>query len=371
MILEPQTTIYKWLFQLDDSQSLHRKWWFHQTSIYKWLFGVPGYASLFSMCTCLEHKWQMTLVLVQRNFVESSTDSRWIGGRDPIKSPATISFCLMCWTKNMGFFPQIIHLFIGFGTMIFTILFGVKHPYFWKHPYSLKKDMTFFFRVVIMTSPMFLWSLGFATIVFARHPETNSIFRTWKIGFHWNRLSFPFWGVFFGLFSGGELAVCLVVVFRGRVNCSLNVYSLLLGINACIVFHQQIGVWSFSPAEDCQKEGLSSKKQHPELLGQEKKQKGGWYYPSLHDRGISFKPHMEIPIKQPVSRWWFQRFFIFTPVWGRFPIWLRFYRWVETTTQSILRWDRVFFCRSGLTIDADGWGWGFCFEQRPFFFSGF
>ena len=24
--LEPQTTIYKWLFQLDDSQSLHRKW---------------------------------------------------------------------------------------------------------------------------------------------------------------------------------------------------------------------------------------------------------------------------------------------------------------------------------------------------------
>ncbi len=24
--LEPQATIYKWLFQLDDSQSLHRKW---------------------------------------------------------------------------------------------------------------------------------------------------------------------------------------------------------------------------------------------------------------------------------------------------------------------------------------------------------
>ncbi len=40
--LEPQTTIYKWLFQLDDSKSLHRKWLFHQTSIYKWLFGVPG-----------------------------------------------------------------------------------------------------------------------------------------------------------------------------------------------------------------------------------------------------------------------------------------------------------------------------------------
>ena len=34
--------VYKWLFQLDDSQSFHRKWLFHQTSIFKWLFGVPG-----------------------------------------------------------------------------------------------------------------------------------------------------------------------------------------------------------------------------------------------------------------------------------------------------------------------------------------
>ena len=40
--LEPQTTIYKWLFQLDDSKSLHRKWLFHQTSTLNWLFGVPG-----------------------------------------------------------------------------------------------------------------------------------------------------------------------------------------------------------------------------------------------------------------------------------------------------------------------------------------
>ena len=38
----PRPTIYKWLFQLDDSQSLHRKWLFHQTSIFLWLFGVPG-----------------------------------------------------------------------------------------------------------------------------------------------------------------------------------------------------------------------------------------------------------------------------------------------------------------------------------------
>ena len=29
--------------------------------------------------------------------------------------------------------------------------------------------------------------------------------------------------------------------------------------------------------------------------------------------------------------WWFQTFFIFTPIWGRFPIWLMFFKWVETT----------------------------------------
>ncbi len=31
-----------WLFQLDDSKSLHGKWLFNQTSIKDWLFRVPG-----------------------------------------------------------------------------------------------------------------------------------------------------------------------------------------------------------------------------------------------------------------------------------------------------------------------------------------
>ncbi len=31
-----------WLFQLDDSKSLHQKWLLHQTTILKWMFRVPG-----------------------------------------------------------------------------------------------------------------------------------------------------------------------------------------------------------------------------------------------------------------------------------------------------------------------------------------
>ena len=33
-------------------------------------------------------------------------------------------------------------------------------------------------------------------------------------------------------------------------------------------------------------------------------------------------------------RWWFQIFFIFTLIWGRFPFWLIFFKWVETTNQK-------------------------------------
>ena len=41
--LEPETCIYKWLFQLDDSNSLNQRWLFHLTSLQKiWLFRVPS-----------------------------------------------------------------------------------------------------------------------------------------------------------------------------------------------------------------------------------------------------------------------------------------------------------------------------------------
>ena len=40
-----------------------------------------------------------------------------------------------------------------------------------------------------------------------------------------------------------------------------------------------------------------------------------------------------------ITRWWFQIFFIFTPTWGRFPIWLIFFKGVETTNQ--IKYDIV------------------------------
>ena len=43
-----------------------------------------------------------------------------------------------------------------------------------------------------------------------------------------------------------------------------------------------------------------------------------------------------------LSGWWFQIFFIFTPTWGRFPFWLIFFRWVETTNQLWLSPYRFF-----------------------------
>ena len=64
-----------------------------------------------------------------------------------------------------------------------------------------------------------------------------------------------------------------------------------------------------------------------------------------------FIPFGNITYQTYSSRWWFQIFFIFIPTWGRFPIWLIFFRWVETTNQSShhsmisgkgLQWNRSF-----------------------------
>ena len=41
-------------------------------------------------------------------------------------------------------------------------------------------------------------------------------------------------------------------------------------------------------------------------------------------------------VGQIITRWWFQIFFLCIPIWGRFPIWLIFFRWVETTNQITL-----------------------------------
>ena len=36
-------------------------------------------------------------------------------------------------------------------------------------------------------------------------------------------------------------------------------------------------------------------------------------------------------VNEACSRWWFQLFFILIPTWGNDPIWLIFFKWVETT----------------------------------------
>ena len=66
-------------------------------------------------------------------------------------------------------------------------------------------------------------------------------------------------------------------------------------------------------------------------------------------------------IYQRKPRWWFQTFFIFTPIWGRFPFWLIFFKWVETTNQKLMsflillgRWavSARIFPLGGLKLDS-------------------
>ncbi len=79
IFLEPQTTSYKWLFQLDDSQSLHRKWLFHQTSIYKWLFGVPGWSLLLSYRAnqrLLTNSWSVSIESLHPNIPDTTINNQ-------------------------------------------------------------------------------------------------------------------------------------------------------------------------------------------------------------------------------------------------------------------------------------------------------
>ena len=43
----------------------------------------------------------------------------------------------------------------------------------------------------------------------------------------------------------------------------------------------------------------------------------------------------DIDLFKQSPRWWFQTFFIFTPTWGTFPFWLIFFKWVESTNESL------------------------------------
>ena len=60
------------------------------------------------------------------------------------------------------------------------------------------------------------------------------------------------------------------------------------------------------------------------------------------------------------TRWWFQIFLIFTPIWGRFPFWLMFFRWVETTNQYII-WGFLAYQSHGMLL----YWWAFFSESPP------
>ena len=64
-----------------------------------------------------------------------------------------------------------------------------------------------------------------------------------------------------------------------------------------------------------------------------------------------------------ITRWWFQIFFISTPIWGSFPFWLLFFRWVETTNQIISSQIWVNFSRMFLSTRHRF----FAFEARAAF----
>ena len=66
-------------------------------------------------------------------------------------------------------------------------------------------------------------------------------------------------------------------------------------------------------------------------------------------------------LEKMFSRWWFQTFFIFTPIWGGFPFWLILFRWVVQPPTSFF-WCKKSWSEEGcegyptlILIVVSGW----------------
>ena len=73
----------------------------------------------------------------------------------------------------------------------------------------------------------------------------------------------------------------------------------------------------------------------------------GWGLEKIHGEFEWFPPYsalFEGGYYNDPCRWWFQTFFIFIPTWGDDPIWLIFFKWVETTNK---RWCFAWICLVG------------------------
>ena len=73
----------------------------------------------------------------------------------------------------------------------------------------------------------------------------------------------------------------------------------------------------------------------PDSLGKIQSLTGWWFQIFFHLHpdpwGIDFTEHFSNGVETKQTWWWFQIFYMFIPTWGRFPIWLIFSKWVETT----------------------------------------
>ncbi len=54
---------------------------------------------------------------------------------------------------------------------------------------------------------------------------------------------------------------------------------------------------------------------------------------------ISWQKQARINIQEIRTRWWFQRFWMFIPIWGRLTSWLIFFRWFETANSRMFGAD--------------------------------
>jgi len=164
--------------------------------------------------------------------------------------------------------------------------------------------------------------MGFLLIYIHTYVIKNWTIRPWKLKMQWHRgphatFSYPKKGRVFGR----EMGPLLSWKSEGWWNiyksasshtwwCVIILTSRSFDSFGWVVYQQVICSFLLSPW--CQPQMLKESLQY------------------FHSKRILFC-YWEVMIPTFWSRWCFQIFFIFTPIWGSFPFWLIFFNWAETT----------------------------------------
>ena len=217
--------------------------------------------------------------------------------------------------------------------------FGVQERYFWMFGY---------YPISHLDQCCWSLSLGFESTMPSSRTQTNPKIRC-SAFFHWRHMRKPstsYCLVFLSFYSNWTRVFSTTPKVRNSpcVEQSKEFFIPQLTLEISCVFFP-----NYSLSASCEDHGFSDISSFSEAITAEKPPICCAAFGQKSARSVmvsgrlgwmitdGWKPVFYFKICSPsLSGWWFQTFSIFTPTWGNDPIWLIFFKWVETTNKPSL-----------------------------------